>query len=286
MKDTRAAENPHPPTYSAKSLEFVQYNMMDLLRQVSQRLDKNFLLQSIVIFAGMVYLGNKNPESFPIYGFQLPGTVLSYAIPLVLIKLILDWGYESYQYLLVRTYLSRILTKRLSGISEKYLPDRRQDVLLPACMYKFIFAIEQPQEKRKWVNVLVFLVQLILTSLIIFIASLNYLVVLYYFRVNLGIKAWAFVYMLYPLYYCFHYFSLGKHLKGVYWYPVSIVILVLWSLFIGFAGLPILCQLDIMMKDKERCTVSGMLPGSIGKIGESAIESVMPSLKRSETAAP
>ena len=97
--------------------------MLALLDEVSKKLDKNFVLQVVTIFSGFVIVWKGPAEKIDLpLGFSLPGDVVKYAIPLVLIKLIMDWGYESYQYLLTRHYLSIVLEDELCQVNKKYFP--------------------------------------------------------------------------------------------------------------------------------------------------------------------
>jgi hypothetical protein len=255
-------ELPKPDNQNEQALDFAVEKMHKLLEHVSERLDKNYVFQVAAVCASVVFMWEgpgQETIQLPL-GFSVPGYAVGVVIPLILIKLMMDWGYESYQYLITRRYLSPLLNKRLE-IAASHLPDDRPvDVLLPASMYKFLYYTEvkdqdphmkaKPQESWKIIiwhlsrlkrqaSWTVIISHLSLIGFVIITVWMNYLLVLYYF------KPYGYPMLLpglgYPIYFVLHWVALRNQIN-VWWYPFDMAILIGLHLvtfaYISYYGFP------------------------------------------------
>jgi len=214
--------------------------MLSLLAELSKKLDRNITFQFTVSFVAMVLIFH--PEMYDsstklkfLFGIELPASLVNFVLPAILLKLFMDWAYDTYQYLLTRHRLDEELD-RLYQSNGETVPKDLKDIILPPSAFKYIY-VTDPQEEAERNP----FAHLGYALFIVFIISVNVLLVTYYIFAHIpkdyyaNIISLILVIVVYVTFYVLNYQKLNEILK-INWYRRYFTLCAIMPIILTVAG--------------------------------------------------
>ena len=202
-----------------------------VLEQVSKRLDKNLNLQFIFSFIALLFVFDetilqKTIRISPL-DIEVSAGFLRILMPAILLKLFMDWSLDSYEYILVRCNMGRLLVSE--GLGDRW------ELVVPSSAYKYIYNTQSMYDNESKLSILASrAAHFGLTAVVLAVISFNVGLVSYYgckylssFLPTAAIL--ISIVLFYGVYYLINFKAL-RDVVNVWWYRPYLVILAFGNL--------------------------------------------------------